>query len=124
MTKLKTKPKIKTGPKTKAKNSSKVSRPKKGDLDHYTLRLYVAGKSAKSAVAIENLKAICETHLNDRYSIEVIDLSKNPEMAALDQVLALPTLVRRLPPPVKRIIGDLSNSHKVLVSLEVRGIEP
>ena len=87
---------------------------------HYNLRLYVAGATPKSAAAIANLNAMCEQHLAGRYSIEVIDLRENPQLAAGDQILAVPTLVRRLPPPLKRIIGDLSNSEKVLVGLDIR----
>ena len=87
---------------------------------HYRLRLYVAGQSKKSLAAIANLKSICETHLADRYTIEVVDLAKNPELAAADQILAIPTLVRHLPPPLKRIIGTLADVDKVLVGLELR----
>ncbi len=86
----------------------------------FELRLYVAGQTAKSLAACANLKRICETHLAGRYRIEVIDLTKNPKLAAGDQILALPTLVRRLPKPVKKIIGDLSNEERVLVGLDVR----
>jgi circadian clock protein KaiB len=88
----------------------------------FELRLYVAGQTAKSLAAFANLKRICETHLAGQYRIEVVDLSKNPKLAAGDQVLALPTLVRRLPKPVKKIIGDLSNEERVLVGLDVRPI--
>lgn len=88
----------------------------------FELRLYVAGQTAKSLAACANLKRICETHLAGQYRIEVIDLSKNPKLAAGDQILALPTLVRRLPKPVKKIIGDLSNEERVLVGLDVRPI--
>ena len=86
----------------------------------FELRLYVAGQTAKSLAACANLKLICETHLAGQYRIEIIDLSKNPKLAAGDQILALPTLVRRLPKPVKKIIGDLSNEDRVLVGLDVR----
>ncbi len=86
----------------------------------FELRLYVAGQTAKSLAACANLKRICETHLAGQYRIEVIDLTKNPKLAAGDQILALPTLVRRLPRPVKKIIGDLSNEERVLVGLDVR----
>jgi circadian clock protein KaiB len=85
----------------------------------YQLRLYVAGLTAKSVTALDNLKRICETHLADRYQIEVIDLLLNPKLAAGDQILAVPTLVRHLPEPIKKIIGDLSNEDKVLVGLDV-----
>src|SRR5687768_194700 len=81
----------------------------------YVLRLYVAGHTAKSALAVRNLERICEEHLQGRYEIEVIDLLTNPQLARGDQILALPTLVRRLPEPIKEIIGDLSNTERVLV---------
>ncbi|WP_246733512.1 circadian clock KaiB family protein [Methylobacterium sp. BTF04] len=84
------------------------------------MRLYVAGQTAKSMAALANLKRICEEHLQGRYDIEVIDLVKNPQLAAGDQILAIPTLVRRIPEPLKRIIGDLSNTEKVLVGLDIR----
>lgn len=90
------------------------------DSAHYSLRLYIAGHTAKSMFAIANLKTICEEHLAGRYSIEVIDLRENPQLAEGDQILAVPTLVRRLPPPLKRVIGDLSNSERVLVGLDLR----
>jgi circadian clock protein KaiB len=91
-----------------------------GDPGHYHLRLYVAGQTNKSLAAMTNLKRFCEEHLAGRYDIEVIDLMKNPQLAAGDQILAIPTLVRRLPSPLKRIIGDLSNTEKVLVGLDIR----
>jgi circadian clock protein KaiB len=87
---------------------------------HYNLRLYVAGQTPRSQAAIANLNAMCKQHLAGRYSIEVVDLRESPQLAAGDQILAVPTLVRRLPPPLKRIIGDLSNSEKVLVGLDIR----
>lgn len=87
---------------------------------HYNLRLYVAGKTVKSAAALLNLKQICEEHLAGRYRIEVVDLLENPQLAAGDQILAVPTLVRRLPPPLKRIIGNLSDTERVLVGLDLR----
>jgi circadian clock protein KaiB len=86
----------------------------------WLLRLYVAGQTPKSIVAFRNLKTICEQHLTGRYRIEVIDLLENPMLAAGDQILAIPTLVRRLPEPMKRIIGDLSNTERVLVGLDLR----
>ena len=89
--------------------------------DFYCLRLYVAGETPKSLAAIANLRRLCETHLLERYSIEVIDLVKNPELAAKDEIVAVPTLVRRLPAPIKRIIGSLSDTEKVLIGLELRG---
>jgi len=84
------------------------------------LRLYIAGQTPKSIKAFANLKKLCEEHLPGRYRIEVIDLIQNPQLAAGDQILAVPTLVRRLPEPVRRIIGDLSNTDRVLVGLDVR----
>ena len=86
----------------------------------YLLRLYVAGQTPKSLQAFANLKEICETHLQGRYRIEVIDLIKNPALARGDQILALPAVVRQLPPPVKKIIGDFSNAERVLVGLDLR----
>ena len=84
------------------------------------LRLYIAGQTPRSIAAFANLKRICEEHLAERYRIEVIDLVQNPQLAAGDQILAVPTLVRRLPEPVRRIIGDLSNAERVLVGLDIR----
>jgi circadian clock protein KaiB len=86
----------------------------------WTLRLYVAGQTPKSSAAFDNLKRFCEERLKGRYSIEVIDLLKNPRLAKDDQILAIPTLVRKLPPPVRRIIGDLSNTDSLLVGLDLR----
>jgi circadian clock protein KaiB len=86
----------------------------------WLLRLYVAGQTPKSMTAFRNLKMICEQHLAGRYQIEVIDLLENPLLAAGDQILAIPTLVRRLPAPMRRIIGDLSNTERVLVGLDLR----
>ena len=96
-----------------------------GDPDpgHYHLRLYVAGQTVKSLTALGNLKRVCEEHLAGRYEIEVIDLLVNPRLAAGDQILAIPTLVRKLPAPLKRIIGDLSNTEKVLVGLDIRPMD-
>jgi circadian clock protein KaiB len=97
-----------------------TTKPEKPDPNHWQLRLYVAGQTPKSIVALANLKKLCETHLAGRYEIEVIDLLKNPKLAAGDQILAIPTLVRKLPTPIKKIIGDLSNETRVLVGLDVR----
>ena len=85
----------------------------------WELRLYVAGRTANSIAAFTNLKRICETHLQGRYRIEVVDLLKNPTLAKGDQILAVPTLVRQLPPPVKKIIGNLASEERVLVGLDV-----
>jgi circadian clock protein KaiB len=88
--------------------------------DFFELRLYVAGQTSKSIEAFANLKKICEENLKDKCSIEVIDLLKNPQLAKGDQILAIPTLVRKLPQPIKKIIGTLSNTERVLVGLDVR----
>jgi circadian clock protein KaiB len=85
----------------------------------YRLKLYVAGQSPRSLSAISNLKKICEEHLPGRHAIEVIDLQRQPHKAAENQIVALPTLVRQLPEPVRKILGDLSNTEKVLVSLDL-----
>lgn len=84
------------------------------------LRLYVAGQTARSKTAFDNLKKICEEHLQGRYRIEVIDLMVNPQLARGDQIFAIPTLVRKLPQPVRKIIGDLSQTERVLVGLDLR----
>ncbi|WP_208745822.1 circadian clock protein KaiB [Pedobacter kyonggii] len=86
----------------------------------YELRLYVAGKTSKSVAALENLKKLCEEHLKGKYSIEVIDLLEKPQLAEGDQIFAIPTLVKKVPEPVRKIIGDLSNEEKVLVGLDIR----
>jgi len=93
---------------------------KKQDQETWELRLYVAGQTPKSVRAFANLKKICEEHLEGRYRIEVIDLLENPKLAQGDQIVAIPTLVRNLPPPLKKIIGDLSNTERVLVGLDLR----
>jgi circadian clock protein KaiB len=92
---------------------------KKPAVPKWELRLYVAGQTAKSLQAFANLKKICEANLAGQYCIEVIDLTKHPQLAKGDQILALPTLVRKLPSPIKRIIGDLSNTERVLVGLDL-----
>ena len=86
----------------------------------YLLRLYVAGQTPRSLGAFANLKRICDEHLQGRYELEIIDLAENPALARGDQILAVPTLVRRLPPPIKKIIGDLSNKERVLVGLDLQ----
>lgn len=86
----------------------------------YLLKLYVAGQSPKSVNAIANIKNICEEHLQGRYELEVIDLYQQPQLAQGEQIIALPTLIRKLPPPLRRIIGDLSNTERVLVGLDIR----
>jgi circadian clock protein KaiB len=86
----------------------------------YELRLYVAGKTTKSVTALNNLKKYCEEHMQGQYTIEVIDLLVHPQLAEGDQILAIPTLVKKVPEPVRKIIGDLSNKEKVLVGLDIR----
>lgn len=86
----------------------------------WELRLYIAGTTPKAVTALENLKRICEEHLSDQYHIEVIDLLKNPQLAQGDQIIAVPTLVRKLPEPIRKIIGDLSNTERVLVGLDLK----
>jgi circadian clock protein KaiB len=88
----------------------------------WNLRLYVAGQTPKSIAAFANLKKICEEHLTGKYSIEVVDLLKNPQLAKGDQIVAIPTLVRKLPEPLKKIIGDLADTERVLVGLDIRSI--
>lgn len=88
--------------------------------ESWELRLYVAGHTQKSLTALANLKRYCEAHLKGRYTLEVIDLVKNPQLAEGDQILAIPTLVRKVPEPIRKIIGDLSNEEKVLVGLDIR----
>jgi circadian clock protein KaiB len=105
---MKTKPMI---------DSAKTTRTK--PTDAWKLRLYVAGQTPRSLTAFSNLKRICEDHLKGRYTIEVIDLVETPQLAKDDQILALPTLVRSLPSPVRKIIGDLSNTEHVLVGLDL-----
>jgi circadian clock protein KaiB len=85
----------------------------------YNLRLYVAGQTPRSLAAIANLKKICDAHLSGRYSVTIIDLMKDPALAQRDQIVAIPTLIRHLPEPLKRIIGDLSNVDKVLIGLDI-----
>ena len=89
----------------------------------YKLRLYVAGQTPKSLRAFANLKVLCEAHLKGRYQIEVVDLLEHPRLARGDQIVAIPTLVRKLPPPLRKIIGDLSSTERVLVGLDVREVD-
>jgi circadian clock protein KaiB len=99
--------------------SNRSSKPDLEGAERWNLRLYVAGETPKCVQAFEHLKRICEEHLQGRYSIEVIDLLKNPTLASGDQIIAIPTLVRQLPPPVKKIIGDLTNTERVIVGLNL-----
>jgi circadian clock protein KaiB len=102
-------------------NSAKSTneKPKRKANDQWVLRLYVAGQTPKALTAFANLKKICEEQLKGKYSIEVIDLLKNPQLGTPDQIFALPTLVRKLPVPVRKIIGDLSNTERVLIGLDL-----
>jgi circadian clock protein KaiB len=102
--------------------TASVSKNRKNKIseDFFELRLYVAGQTSKSIEAFANLKKICEENLQGKCSIEVIDLLKDPQLAKGDQILAIPTLVRKLPQPIKKIIGDLSNTERVLVGLDIR----
>ena len=102
------------------KTTNDSSKRKEPDFEKWNLRLYVAGQTPKSIKAFDNLKKLCEENLPGRYSIEVVDLTINPQLAKGDQILALPTLVRKLPPPIRKIIGDLSNTERVLVGLDLR----
>ena len=90
------------------------------DSETWELRLYIAGESAKSTAAVENLRRMCDEYLPGRYTIELVDLLKQPQLAKGDQIVAIPTLVRKLPDPVRKIIGDLSNTEKALVGLQLR----
>lgn len=90
------------------------------DLERMELRLYVAGQSPRSVRAIENLRRVCEEHLHGRYTIELIDLVEHPRLARGDEIIAVPTLVRRLPEPIRKIIGDLSDTERVLIGLQLR----
>jgi circadian clock protein KaiB len=100
-----------------AKTAKKSATPDDG----WVLRLYVAGQTPKCVTAFANLKKICAEHLKNKYRIEVIDLLEHPQLARGDQILAIPTLVKNLPEPVRKIIGDLSNTEKVLIGLDMRG---
>lgn len=104
-------------PRTKSTKSTKTQK------ERWQLRLYVAGNTPKSVAALANLKRYCEEHLQGRYELEVIDLLVQPQLAAGDQILAIPTLVRKVPVPVRKIIGDLSNEEKVLVGLDIKPVK-
>ena len=106
---------METSKATKKTPKSRTPRKKKWEL-----RLYVAGMTARSATAFANLETMCEEHLAGEYSIEIVDLQKNPKLARGDQIVAVPTLVRKLPEPVRKIIGDLSDTERVLVGLDLR----
>ena len=107
--------------KTTTRAQSGKPAPRKPEI--WKLRLYVAGQTPKSIRAFANLKVLCEEHLKGRYQIEVIDLMENPKLARGDQIVAVPTLVRKLPQPVRKLIGDLSNSERALVGLDLRKVD-
>ena len=115
-------PKTKTKT-TKTKTRARPGKPARRKPVVWNLRLYVAGQTPKSVRAFANLKVLCEEHLKGRYQIEVIDLREHPQLARGDQIVAIPTLVRRLPPPVRTIVGDLSNSVRLLVGLDLRKVD-
>ena len=96
------------------------SRPRTTNSEFWAMRLYVAGQSARSTAAISNLRRICDEHIPGRYEIQIIDLLRNPELARDDQIVAIPTLIKKMPVPVRRIIGDLSATERVVVGLELR----
>lgn len=109
----------KTKPPAAKKGRTKTKVEKRGAENEWKLRLYVAGETQRSLTAYSNLKKLCEQHLPNRYSIEVVDLSKQPHLAQADQIVALPTLVRKLPEPIRRVIGDLSNPDRVMVGMDL-----
>jgi len=120
---------MKTPPSSKNLSSKRARAAKNGhaadgdaeqDSNRWNLRLYVAGQTPRSMTAFKNLKNICEEYLQGQYHIEVVDLMENPTLARGDQILAIPTLVRKLPQPIRKIIGDLSNTERVLVGLDIR----
>ena len=96
------------------------AKPPAAESNHYVLRLYVAGQTPRSVDAIANIRRICEEHLEGRYALEVIDLYQQPQLAQGDQIIAVPTLIRQLPPPLRRIIGDMSDTERVLVGLDLK----
>jgi len=106
--------------KARAAKNGHAAPSENGESERWNLRLYVAGKTPRSISAFENLKNICEEHLKGKYHIEVIDLMENPTLARGDQILAIPTLVRKLPQPIRKIIGDLSDTERVLVGLDIQ----
>jgi circadian clock protein KaiB len=115
--------KAKTRPTKAPAKKATATRAKSGKLGKWRLRLYVAGQTPKSLTAFSNLKHLCEQHLAGRYQIEVIDLVKEPQLAAGDQIVAIPTLVRKLPVPIKRVIGDLSDLERIMVGMDLRPID-
>lgn len=103
---------------------SEQKSPHQPDADVWNLRLYVAGQTPRSIAAFANLKRLCEEHLSGRYNIEVVDLVKHPQLAAGDQIVAIPTLVRKLPEPLRKIVGDLRDTERALVGLQLRPATP
>lgn len=104
----------------RAAKNGYVRQTDSGKLERWNLRLYVAGQTPRSITAFQNLKKICEEYLKGQYHIEVVDLMENPTLARGDQILAIPTLVRKLPQPIRKIIGDLSDTERVLVGLDIQ----
>ena len=98
--------------------------PEQSDSNEWNLRLYVAGQTPRSIAAFANLKKLCDEHLSGRYTIEIVDLLKHPQLAAGDQIVAIPTLVRKLPEPLRKIVGDLRDSERALVGLQIRPASP
>ena len=96
------------------------AKPRKAKLNRYFLRLYVAGQTPKSVLAITNIKKICEENLKGRYVLDVIDIYQQPQLAQGKQIIAVPTLIKKLPPPLRRIIGDMSNTERVLIGLDLQ----
>ena len=107
-------------PRRRVSTSAPRSRRPANNAERWELRLYVAGQTPRSLAAFTNLKQICEQHLPGQYRIDLIDLLKNPQLAHGDQIVAIPTLVRKLPPPLRKIIGDLADTERVLVGLQLR----
>jgi circadian clock protein KaiB len=118
-TTVRAKPAVKARTAKASKAGGKAATPRGKSASEWTLRLYVAGQTPRSITAFSNLKRLCEERLAGRYTIEVIDLVKNPHLAQSDQVIAIPTLVRKLPEPMKRVVGDLSNTERVLVGMDL-----
>jgi circadian clock protein KaiB len=108
----------------KPKRRSRTSRQQHADPNFFELRLYIAGQTSRSLAALANLNKICAEHLQGRYRLEVIDLLEHPQLARGDQILALPTLVRKLPEPIRKLVGDLSDTERALVGLDLRPTRP
>jgi circadian clock protein KaiB len=106
--------------KAKSVRRAGKSRKRNGTPEFFDLRLYIAGQTARSLAALANLQRICDEHLEGRYRLEVIDLLERPQLARGDQIFALPTLVRKLPPPIRKLVGDLSDTARALVGLDLR----